>query len=70
MKNPNAQQLQAIEHLQSRSQAWEAVLEWLRENRIHALQSCARADDEMAVRRLQGEVRTLTDLLGVLEPKK
>ncbi|MCA8017739.1 hypothetical protein [Burkholderia metallica] len=70
MKSPNAQQLLAIEQLQRRGQTWDVVLEWLRENHGRALSDCARVDDELAVRRLQGEVRTLAALIDALAPKK
>ncbi|KVD35431.1 hypothetical protein WI84_16305 [Burkholderia ubonensis] len=70
MKNPNAQQLLAIEQLQSRGQAWEIMLDWLRENHVRALADCACVDDELAVRRLQGEIRALSGVIGALTPKK
>ncbi|MBN3777436.1 hypothetical protein G3O06_07710 [Burkholderia sp. Ac-20345] len=70
MKRPNAQQLLAIEQLQSRAQAWEILLEWLGENHVRALAACACADDELAVRRLQGEVRALSGVIDALTAKK
>ncbi|NML34520.1 hypothetical protein [Paraburkholderia antibiotica] len=70
MKNPTTVQSQAIEHLQRHAQAWSGLLGWLTESHARALEECARADDELAVRRLQGEVRALHGLIGTLTPKK
>lgn len=70
VKIPNQQQSLAIGQLQRYGQAWEFLLAWLRDNYANALHECARADGEIAVRRLQGEVRTLKDIIGALEPKQ
>lgn len=70
MKIPTEQQLLAIEQLQRHGHAWNALLDWLRDHRARSLDDCARADDERAIYRLQGEARVLTDMIGTLTQKR
>lgn len=70
MRVPNSQQLTAIEVLQKRGEAWQVFLAWLDENRLRAQDQCVRADDEMSIRRLQGEARCLGELASFMKPKQ
>lgn len=70
MRAPNARQVEAIESLQGRGQAWETFVAWLEECAARAQEQCVRADDENSIRRLQGEARCLGDLVSTLKRKQ
>ncbi|MGF6936844.1 hypothetical protein OKW41_006006 [Paraburkholderia sp. UCT70] len=70
MRAPNAHQLEAIEQLQRRGQAWETFIAWLGEGLTRAQDQCVRADDESSIRRLQGEARCLGELVSMLKPNQ
>ncbi|MGF6697618.1 hypothetical protein OKW38_002230 [Paraburkholderia sp. MM5496-R1] len=70
MRAPNAQQLNAIELLQKRGEAWEVFVAWLSDSQLRAQDQCVRADDDVSVRRLQGEARCLGELVSTLKPKQ
>lgn len=70
MKAPDAQQREAIANLQRLGVPWHLMLGWLQQNLTRAQHDCARADDLIHVRRVQGEIRTLADLIEYLTPRR
>jgi len=50
-------------------EAARKLRDYLTGERLHLLEACARAPDEMTVRRLQGAVLTLSDVLDLLKPR-
>ncbi|SAK62609.1 hypothetical protein AWB76_03278 [Caballeronia temeraria] len=69
MKRPTDRQRAAIDSLQRNGDAYRSFLEWLHEVRVDVLAECARMDDDIQIRRLQGEARCLADLISTLKPK-
>ena len=69
MKALDARQREELQSLHHLSQ-WTTLLEWLKQNLLRAQSECARADDLVHVRRIQGEARCLLDLLDQLTPKR
>lgn len=70
MKPPSAQQREALASLQRYVPQWTLFLDWIQENRTRCMTECARADDEIHTRRLQGQTFVLTELLEALTPKR
>ncbi|QUO26148.1 hypothetical protein KEH57_04255 [Burkholderia cenocepacia] len=68
LTQPNTQQRAAIESL-SRHTGWPLLVDWLTENHQRAMDQCARADDDVHLRRAQGEAQCLSALLRTLLPR-
>lgn len=69
MKAPDAKQREAIEALQRRGLPWDVLMAWLGQNHARAQSECVRADDEVHLRRAQGEARCLAELIEMLTAK-
>jgi hypothetical protein len=69
MRAPNAAQRDALLSMQRHGAQWEIVIEWLRQCHERARDECVRADDDVHVRRAQGEARCIGALLDILTIK-
>ncbi|SIO50589.1 hypothetical protein SAMN05444172_2584 [Burkholderia sp. GAS332] len=69
MKSPDTQQREAIQSLQRNGAAWQLFVAWLDQNCARVERECANADDDIHVRRAQGEARCLREIVSAVTPK-
>ncbi len=69
MKVPNPRQREAIQALQKHYEQWEQLLIWLQGIVQQVQQDCSRADNEIDIRRLQGQAHLANRVLEMLTPK-
>lgn len=60
----------AIKALRQQSAAWNLLIEWLSHRREVAIKQLSEIDNEITMRRLQGQVQTLESILDKFEFKE
>lgn len=68
LRPPSEQTLQSLRSLQHQ-EGTKALVDYLTAARLQCLDQCARAPEELIVRRAQGAVMALDVVLDVLKPR-